>query len=314
MRSHCCHFASIAACPWLLFGLLSASANGQLSAWLDFDGAIKGEATDLRHEDWIEIQAFNVGVTAKVKTGSESEGSSIGPSFLDVSLVKRVDRASPQLFAVITSGTTPFKKVTIDLKSGSQDPAIPLLARLELDNVLLSALDVRAAANSEPRPTESISLNFDKITFIYYLPDGSSTEAGYDLKTGIPSSGTPNADSDGDGMPDDWERSYGLLVGGNDANLDADGDGFTNIQEFQLGTRPDSPTSFFKAELSPVSATPGSYRLTWNSVAGKAYVIEWSPDLVTPFAPLRTVTATASSTTETVAHSGAIGFFRVRPQ
>ena len=314
MRSHRCHFSAIAACPWLLFGLLASAANGQLSAWLDFDGEIKGEATDRRHEDWIEIQAFNVGLSAKVELASGSGGSSIKPSFLDVGVVKAVDRASPQLFAAVTNSNALYKKVTIDLNSGSQDPAIPLLARLELDNVLLSALEVRAAANGEPRPTESISLNFEKITFIYYLPDGSSTEAGYDLKTGTPSSGTPNADSDGDGMPDDWERSYGLLVGGNDANLDLDGDGFTNLQEYQLGTRPDSPTSFFKAVLTAVPATPGSYQLTWNSVAGKAYVIEWSPDLATPFAPLRTVMATASSTTETIDHSGSIGFFRVRPQ
>ena len=314
MGMRCCHPAAIAVCPLILCMLLGSPARAQLSAWLDFDGEIKGEAKDERHMDWIEIQAFNVGVNRPPPSFPGGGGGPGKPSFSDVGVVKMVDRASPALFAAVTSNREAFKKVTIDLKSDTLEPAMPLLARLELENVLLSSLEVQAAADSTPKPSESISLNFEKITFIYYLSEGSSSKAGYDLKTGTPISDTAGSDSDGDGMPDDWERSYGLLVGGNDANLDADGDGFTNLQEFELGTRPDSPTSFFKAVLSPAPATPGSYQLTWNSVAGKTYVIEWSPDLATPFTALRTITATASSTTETIAHAGAIGFFRVRPQ
>ena len=40
-------------------------------------------------------------------------------------------------------------------------------------------------------------------------------------------------DSDGDGMPDGWEVQYGLNPdSGSDANLDADGDGLSNLREF----------------------------------------------------------------------------------
>ena len=35
-------------------------------------------------------------------------------------------------------------------------------------------------------------------------------------------------DADGDGLPDDWEKKYGLDVAQNDADADKDGDGFTN--------------------------------------------------------------------------------------
>ena len=51
-------------------------------------------------------------------------------------------------------------------------------------------------------------------------------------------------DNDRDGMPDDWETANGLdSTNSNDANLDADGDGYSNIVEFQGNSDPNDPTS-----------------------------------------------------------------------
>lgn len=54
------------------------------------------------------------------------------------------------------------------------------------------------------------------------------------------------SDSDGDGIPDEYETKYKAFLNRhdpNDAVLDFDNDGFTNLEEFQAGTDPGDPKS-----------------------------------------------------------------------
>ena len=52
-------------------------------------------------------------------------------------------------------------------------------------------------------------------------------------------SSPPPKDSDGDGMPDEWERRYRLNpFDPSDGNLDKDRDGYTNVEEYLNGTDP----------------------------------------------------------------------------
>lgn len=57
---------------------------------------------------------------------------------------------------------------------------------------------------------------------------------------GLPEyNGTPVKDSDNDGMPDAWEIKYGLNPNDpSDANLDCNGDGYTNIEKYINGIDP----------------------------------------------------------------------------
>ncbi|MDA1349381.1 MAG: hypothetical protein O3A47_11045 [Chloroflexi bacterium] len=61
------------------------------------------------------------------------------------------------------------------------------------------------------------------------------------------------ADTDGDGMPDWWEYSYGLNLATNDASGDLDFDGVSNLDEYLLGSIPNlndtSGIAFFLSSL-----------------------------------------------------------------
>ena len=82
---------------------------------------------------------------------------------------------------------------------------------------------------------------------------------------------TVSADSDNDGMGDSWEEQNGLTVGNNDAAGDLDGDGSSNLQEFQAGTRANDPNSVLRLHLRVES---GQAVFWFQAVADKSYTIQ----------------------------------------
>jgi len=107
-------------------------------------------------------------------------------------------------------------------------------------------------------------------TLVYQLADGrrSSLSA---LATGT----TWAEDENLDGLPDDWEARY---WGNNPAtwpaaNVDSDGDGATNLQEFLAGTDPTDANSVLRVQL--IASAQGT-RLSWNSQPGLMYQVQVS--------------------------------------
>ena len=79
-------------------------------------------------------------------------------------------------------------------------------------------------------------------------------------------------DSDSDGMPDSWEQTW--FGGAANPSDDPDGDGLTNLQEYQAGTNPLDGTNYLRI----ASILSGS--LTFPSVTGLLYRVETADDLV----------------------------------
>jgi RHS repeat-associated protein len=88
-------------------------------------------------------------------------------------------------------------------------------------------------------------------------------------------------DTDGDGIPDWWEHTYELDMNNPDDALDdADGDGFTNVAEYNLGTHPGSANDgsstlgdSLPAGWSEVTQA-GSSPYTVGSVAGELSITQ----------------------------------------
>ncbi len=104
-------------------------------------------------------------------------------------------------------------------------------------------------------------------------------------------------DDDGDGLARVWELANGFSdSNAADADVDTDGDGFTNRQEFLAGTNPRDANSFPNSGQFNVvqNAAGGEFisTISWASVAGRLYAVERSFDLVTWQAVADNISAT----------------------
>lgn len=87
-----------------------------------------------------------------------------------------------------------------------------------------------------------------------------------------------SASSWGDGIPDKWRLLwFGTISNAmSAANLDPDGDGANNWQEYIAGTNPNSASSVFQFMTSACTSSTSGFTLQWSSVANKSYTVQRS--------------------------------------
>jgi hypothetical protein len=85
----------------------------------------------------------------------------------------------------------------------------------------------------------------------------------------------PAADTDNDGMPDDWENTHPCLNGAvADAATDADGDSMNNLAEFQAGTDPCNAQSYLRVEVPAWGGLGGSnVVIRFEAMSNKTYTV-----------------------------------------
>lgn len=134
--------------------------------------------------------------------------------------------------------------------------------------------------------------------------------------TGLITLSSRNTSSYNDGIPDSWRLRYFGTVNNflSVSNADADGDGYSNWQEYVAGTDPTDPTSYLYVAANPVaSGQPNSVQ--WPSVAGKQYAIQRSATLFSPtWTPVTTVTGTGATMQFNDTVTGQAYFYRIQVQ
>jgi len=85
-------------------------------------------------------------------------------------------------------------------------------------------------------------------------------------------------DSNANGLPDSWERTYFGGLGVN-PGADADSDGMSNKQEYLAGTNPTNATDRLRITTFASSPKGTNVTVTWSSVSTREYLVQKTTNL-----------------------------------
>jgi len=139
---------------------------------------VKGESTDDKHKDEVEVLSYSWGVTNPVHIGTGGGGGAGRATFQDLSIVHRIDKASPKLLEACATGAH-LKEGTITFRKagkGQQDFLI-----IKMNDVIITGM-VQSAPSSDVG-SETVSLEFAKVDWEFkpQKADGS-LDAGIHFK------------------------------------------------------------------------------------------------------------------------------------
>ena len=154
-----------------------------------------------------------------------------------------------------------FQKIIADGRAGRGADHVPFKLRGSGEGIALRNADGRLIDEvTFTRQSEGVSEG--------RFPDGAAVIVRF---PGIATPGSTNRlDANLNGLPDDWEQSHGL--GPDDAPLDPDGDGLTNLAEYFAGTDPADAASHLA--LESITVTGGAIVVEFMARAGIAYRLQ----------------------------------------
>jgi type VI secretion system secreted protein Hcp len=135
-------------------------------------GDIKGESQSSEHEDEIDVLAYSWGMAREAISGGGAAGKAV---FKEMTITKRMDKASPKLMEVSATGDTSRDAIITLTNSDGTGQQFAYL-KITLGNVIVSS--VSSNWGGDGRPVEEVTLNYNTIQFEYIpqLPDGSGDQ------------------------------------------------------------------------------------------------------------------------------------------
>ncbi len=150
--------------------VLPVSAADGDPIYMKIEG-IDGEATDRGHENEIDVLSWSWGMSQSSAGHAAGSSRSGKVSVHDISITKHVDKSSADLMIACASGRH-FPNIILTMRKASEEPRDYL--KYMFENVYCTSYQV-GGSNTEPLPTESLSLTFTKVLVEYkeQKPDGS---------------------------------------------------------------------------------------------------------------------------------------------
>lgn len=141
-------------------------------------GDIKGESLDSKHKDEIEVLSFSWGVSNPASHGTGGGGGAGKATFQDLSIVHKIDKATPLLFNACATGQH-LKEATITHRKAGKGQQEFLIVKL--NDVLITS--VAHAGDTSGPASETVSLTFAKVDFEYRPQKADGTlDAGIHFK------------------------------------------------------------------------------------------------------------------------------------
>jgi type VI secretion system secreted protein Hcp len=124
---------------------------------------IKGESVDVKHTGEIDVFSFSWGVT---QSGSAHVGGGTGAGkahVSDLTITKKVDKSSPNLFVMCCAGT-PIKQGVLTIrKAGGK--ALEYM-KITMNQAMITSVNLGGAEGAEII-SETVSLNFASLSYEY---------------------------------------------------------------------------------------------------------------------------------------------------